>query len=188
MPFKISTKSEQFVVFCGANWVGTFFIRCEFLIEIWFLNKKWTRKLSFWKIFFLQNMIIRKVFYYKICRNEKFSIQNLTFWKFFFSNFHCAGKRLLQNLIPSFSKFHFKIWFSMKKFATKSCRLKSAGKFRNLFLSAEQIDLKRYFLNVIFWSKSDSSIKIELKTWFFDNKFFPKCDYPKCLVFGICRN
>ena len=40
----------------------------------------------------------------------------------------------------------------------------------------------------MFWSKSDSSIKIELKTWFLDIRFFPKYDYPKSLVFEICRN
>ena len=84
-----------------------FFFRCDFFIEIWFLNKNWTQKLSFWKIFFLQNMIIRKVFYYKICRSENFSIQNLKFWKVFISKFYCAGKRMLQNLILSFSKISF---------------------------------------------------------------------------------
>ena len=62
MPFKISTKSQNLVVFRGGNQVKTLFLRCDVLIEIWFLKKNWNRKLSFWKIFFLQNMIIRKVF------------------------------------------------------------------------------------------------------------------------------
>ena len=48
MPFKISTKSENYVVFPGTNWVKTFFFGCEFFIEIWFLIKNWTQKLSFW--------------------------------------------------------------------------------------------------------------------------------------------
>ena len=43
MPFKISTKSENYVVFPGTNWVRIFFFRCELLIEIWFLNKNWTQ-------------------------------------------------------------------------------------------------------------------------------------------------
>ena len=48
-----------------------------------------------------------KFFVFEICRNEKFSIQNLKFWKVFFSKFHCAGKRLLQNLIPFSLKTSF---------------------------------------------------------------------------------
>ena len=160
--FENKQKSEEFVVFCGAYWVKTFFFRCEFFIEIWFLNKNWTQKLTFWKKFFLQNMIIRKVFYYKICRNKKFSIQNLTFWNFFFSKFHCAGKRLLQKLIL-FGKLHFKLWFSLKKFAAKSCLLKWARKVNNLLFCTEQIESKPYFLDVMSLSKSDFSMKIEFK-------------------------
>ena len=99
MPFKMSTQSENYVVFPGANWVRTFFFRFEFLIEIWFLNKNWAQKLSFWTIIFLQNMIIWKVFYYKICRNEKFSIHNLKLWKNVISKSHFVGKSLLQNMI-----------------------------------------------------------------------------------------
>ena len=147
----------------------------------------------------LKNWVSGNFFFSKIWLFEKFFIiksagtKNSQFKTWPFGNFSFQIFIVQENVcfriwFLLFQKFHFKIWFSMKKFATKSCRLKSAGKFRNLFLSAEQIDLKRYFLNVIFWSKSDSSIKIELKTWFFDNKFFPKCDYPNCLVFEICRN
>ena len=124
MPFKISTKSENYLVFPGANWVRTFFFRCEFFIEIWFLNKNWTQKLSFWKIFFLQNMIIWKVFYYKICRNEKFSIHNLKIWKNVISKSHFVGKNLLHNLILFFREFHFKLWISMETLASKSWLLK----------------------------------------------------------------
>ena len=269
MAFKISTKSEKFVVFCGGNQIKTLFVRCDVLIEIWFLNKNWTqnlflgnylfstnsifkkfcfRNLPEWKtlnwkpdileiflfqIFFVQeNVCFRicfffsesfisnsdfqweslykvmpfkmstqteklvvsaeqieskcffsdvnfsskpdfslkiefknwvsgknffsriwysKCFVFEICRNEKFSIQNLTFWNFFFSNFHCTGKRLLQNLILFFGKFHFKLWFSMKEFATKSCLLKWARKVKNLLLSAEQNESKRFFFRCEFF-------------------------------------
>ena len=120
MPFKISAKSEKFVVLCGANWVRTFFIRCEFLLEIWFLNKNWTQKLSFWKNFFLQNMTIRKVFYYKklaerktlnskpdlleiflfkfsLCRKTFASESDSFFFTNFFSNSDFQWKSLLQS-------------------------------------------------------------------------------------------
>ena len=145
MPFKTSTKSENYVVFLGANWVRTFFFRCEFLIEIWFLNKNWTQKLSFWKIFFLQNMIIRKVFFYKICRNEKFSIHNLKFWKKVFSKSHFVRKSLLQNMIPFSRKNHLKLWFLMKKFASKSCLLKKARKMKNLFFLLSKLSQNVFF-------------------------------------------
>ena len=107
MPFKRSTKCGKFVVFCGVNWIRTFFFRCSFLIEIWFLNKNWTQKLSFWKVFFLQNMTIRKVFYYKKLPERKILSSKPDLLKFSFSNFHCAGKRLLQNLITFFLKISF---------------------------------------------------------------------------------
>ena len=130
MPFVIGTKNEKFVVFRGANQVKTLFLKCEFLIEIWFL-KKIELQISFSENNFSPQNDYSKTFVLEICRKEKFSIQNLTFWKFLFSNFHCAGKRLLQNLIPFFGKFHFKLWFSMKKFATRSCLLKGARKVNN---------------------------------------------------------
>ena len=124
MPFKMSTQSQKLVVFRGGNQVKTLFLRCDVLMEIRFLNKNWNRKLCFWKIIFLQNMIFRKVFYYKICRNEMFSIQNLTFWNFFLK-FSLCRKKFASESDSFFSeKFHFKLWFSMKKFATKSCLLK----------------------------------------------------------------
>ena len=109
----------------------------------------------------LKNWVSGKYFFSRVCLFEKFFIRYLPerrilnsksdFLKFFFSIFHCAGKRLLQNLILFFGKFHFKHWFSMKKFATKSCLLKWARKVKNLLLSAEQIESKRYFLDVIFF-------------------------------------
>ena len=108
-----------------------------------------------------------KCFVFEICRNEKISNQNLTFWNFFFSKFPLCRKTFASESDSFFSeKFHFKLWFSMKKFATKSCLLKWARKMKNLCLSVEQIESKRYFLDVMFWSKSDSSIKIELKIYF----------------------
>ena len=49
MPFKMSTKSEQLVVFCWANRVKTIFLRCDVFIEIWFLDKQWTQNIIFRK-------------------------------------------------------------------------------------------------------------------------------------------
>ena len=100
MPFKMSTKSGKFVVFCGANWVKTTFFRCEFLIDIWFLNKNWTQKLSFWKNFVSTKRFFEK-FFIEIRPDEKLSIQIVI-------NF--LEKILVQSLI-FFKKFFFKTCF-----------------------------------------------------------------------------
>ena len=139
-----------------------FFFTYEFFIEI-LVSQKLNSKPDILEIRFSLKYDYSKIFVLENCRKEKFSIQNLTFWKFFISNFHCAGKRLLQNLIIFFGNFHFKLWFSMKKFATTSCLSKWARKVNNWLFSAEQIESKQYFLDVMFLSKSDSSINNELK-------------------------
>ena len=107
-------------------------------------------KYNFRKLLFLHKLIIQKVLFSKSAgtKNSQLKIENLTFWKLFFSNFHCTGKGLLQNLILFFGKFHFKLWFSMKEFATKSCLLKWAREVKNLLLSAEHIESKRFFFQM----------------------------------------
>ena len=146
MPFKRSTKCGKFVVFCGVNWIRTFFFRCEFLIEIWFLNKNWTQKLCFWKIFLLQNMIIRNVLYSKSAGTKNSQFKTWPFGKFSFQFFIVPENVCFRIWFFLFHKFHFKLWFSMKKFATKSCRLKSAGKVRNLFIVLGANRVKTLFL------------------------------------------
>ena len=116
----------------------------------------------------LKNWVSGKDFFSRVCLFEKFFIRNLPerrilnsksdFLEFFFSIFHCAGKVCFTIWFLFFWKFHFKLWFSMKKFAKKSCLLKWARKVKSLLLSAEQIESKRYFIDVMFFSKSDSSI------------------------------
>ena len=119
---------------------------CRHLIPQYKLNSKY----KFRKLLFLHKLIIQKVSFSKSAgtKNSQLKIENLTFWKLFFSNFHCTGKGLLQNLILFFGKFHFKLWFSMKEFATKSCLLKWAREVKNLLLSAEHIESKRFFFQM----------------------------------------
>ena len=164
-----------------------FFSDMKFSSESCFA-KKIELKIYFSEINFSPQNEYSKSFALEICRKEKFSIQNLTIWNFFISKFHCVGKRLLQNLILFFGKLHFKLCFSMKKFATKSCLLKWARKVNNLLFCAEQIESKRFFLDVMFLSKSDSSMKIEFKIYFSENIFSPQKEYSKSFVFKICRN
>ena len=165
MPFKKSTKNEKLVVFPGTNWVRTFFFRCEFLIEIWFLNKNWTQKLSFWKIFFLQNMIIRKFFIIKLAGTKSSQFKTWHFGNFSFQIFIVQENVCFRIWLLFFWKFLFKLWFSMKKFATKSCLLKWARRVKTMLFFPEQIESERFFSDLNFWSKSDFSINIELKNW-----------------------
>ena len=157
MPFKISTKSENYVVFPGTNWVGTvfsdvnFWSKSDFSIKIEFKN--WVSGK-----YFSSAYDYSKCFVFEICRKEKFSIQNLTFRKFFFSNFHCAGKRLLQNLIPSFSKisvqnliFNEKVCYKVMPFKIsrqiqKPFIVRGANRFKTLFLKCDVL-IEIWFLN-----------------------------------------
>ena len=116
MPFKISTKSEEFVVFCGAYWVKTFFFRCHIFIEIWFLNKNWTQKLSFWKIFFFQSMLIRKVFY-SISAGTKNSQFKIWLFEIFLLNFSLCRKTFASES----DSFFWKISFQTLIFNEKVC-------------------------------------------------------------------
>ena len=148
MPFKKSTKSEKLFAFPGTNWVRTFFFRCEFLIEIWFLNKNWTQKLSFWKMFFLQNMIIRKFFIIKLAGTKSSQFKTWPFGNFSFQIFIVQENVCFRIWLLFFWKFLFKLWFSMKKYATKSCLLKWARRVKTMLFFPEQIESERFFFQI----------------------------------------
>ena len=118
-------------------------------------------KTEFLENIFFPEYAYSKSFLFEICRNEEFSIQNLTFWNFSSQFFIVQENVCFRIWFLFFGKFHFKHWFSMKKFATKSCLLKWARKGKNLLLSAEQIESKRYFLDVIFF----------IEIWFLNKKW-----------------
>ena len=152
MPFKMSTKMNNLLF-----WAEQIESKHYFL-DVMFLSKSDPQ----WKLNSKSNF-----------RKKILSPQN-DYWKKFFRNppgrktldsktDHFVGKNFISKFEFFFRKIRFKLWFSMKKFATKSCLLKWARKVKNLLSSAEEIKSKRYFLDVMFWSKSDSSIKIELK-------------------------
>ena len=105
-------------------------------------------------------MIIRKVFLSESTRTKNS-------W---FKNWSICGRKLHFKIRLFFKKFLFKIEFSMKRFTSKSCLLKKARKVKKLLFFAEQIESKRYSLDVMFLSKSDSSIKIELEIYFSEKK------------------
>ena len=121
---KSAGKVRNFFIVRGANRVKRLFLKCNVLIEVWFLNKNWTQKLLFRKLLFFHKMIIQKVLFSKSAgtRNCQFTIWN--FEKNVISKSHLVGKSLLQNLIPFYKKIHLKLWFLMKNFASKSCLLK----------------------------------------------------------------
>ena len=164
MPFKISTKIEKLVVFRGGNQVKTLFLRSDVLIDIWFLNINWTQNINFGNYFFSTNWLFKKFRFRNLPERKTFN------WKpDILEFFGCFRIWFL-----FFWKLHFKLWFSMKEFATKSCLLKWARKVKNLLLSAEHIESKRFFSDVNFSWKPDFSVKIELKNWVRGKYFFSR--------------
>ena len=164
MTFKTSTKIEKLVVFRGGNQVKTLFLRCDVLIDIWFLNINLTQNINFGNYFFSTNWLFKKFRFRNLPERKTFN------WKpDILEFFGCFRIWFL-----FFWKLHFKLWFSMKEFATKSCLLEWARKVKNLLLSAEQIESKRFFSDVIFSSKPDFSVKIELKNWVRGKYFFSR--------------
>ena len=143
-----------------------FFFRCEFFIGIWFLNKNWTQKLSFWKKFFLQNMNIWKLFYYKICRNENFSNHNLKFWKKCHFKISFCRKKLASYSDSFFPRISFQTLNFNGKACFKIMLFKISTKSEKLVVGRGANRVKTFFFQMwIFLSESDFSIKTELKNW-----------------------
>ena len=113
MPLKMSTKSEQLNVLCGANRVKTLFLICDVFIEIWFLNENWIQNLNFRKKSLSTKRLLEKNFS-KPARTKNSR----------FKNWSICRKKLHFKIRFFFRKFRFKLWFSMKKLASKSCLLK----------------------------------------------------------------
>ena len=73
MPLKMRTQSEKLVVVRGAYWVKTFFSRCDFFIEIWFLNKNWTQNIIFGNYFFSTNWLFKKFCFRNLPERKTFN-------------------------------------------------------------------------------------------------------------------
>ena len=80
-----------------------FCFRCEFFIETWFLCKNWIQKLSFWKIFLLQNMFIRKILYSKSAGTKNSQFKNRLF-EIFFLKFPLCRKTFASEFDSFFSE------------------------------------------------------------------------------------
>ena len=120
-------------------------------------------------------MIIRKILFSKSAGTKISQFKTWHFRVFSFQIFIVQENVCFRIWFFLFHKFLFKLWFSMKKFATKSCRLKSAGKVRNLFIVRGANRVKTlFFSDVNFSSKSDFSIKIEVKNWVSGKEVFSK--------------
>ena len=159
----MSTKSEQLVVLHGANRVQTLFLRCDEFIEIWFLNENWIQNLNFRKNSLSTKRLLEKKFS-KPARTKNSR----------FKNWSICGKTLHFKIRIFFQKIPFQTLIFNEKACFKIMPLKISTKSEKLVFSAEEIKLKRYFLDVMFWSKSDFSIKIEIENWVSGKLFFSK--------------
>ena len=120
-----------------------------------------------------QNWVSGKNFFPRIRLSEMFCIRNLPERKilnskpdildFFLFKFSLCRKTFASESDSFFSENFISNSYFQRKICYKVMPLKWARKVKNLLLSAEQTESKRYFLDVMFLSKSDSSIKIELE-------------------------
>ena len=156
-------------------------------------------KTEFLEIFLLQNMIIWKVFYSKSAGTKNSQFKNWLL-KFFFSNFHCAGKRLLQNLIPFFLKISFQTLICNErvcykvmpfKISTQTEKLvvvRGAKRVKTLFLSRD-VFIEIWFLNVN-WTQNLNFRKILSPQNDLSKSILSKSDRTKNFRFknwSICR-
>ena len=145
------------------------------------------------KIWFVENVfpqiiIIRKVWFSKSA-GKKILNSKSNWLKIFRIKISFCSRNFASESDSFFSKLSFETLFFNEKVCFKTMPFKISTKNKKIsLLRTVQIESKRRFSDVIFSSKSDFPIKIELKTWFFDKKFFPKYDYAKSLVFEICRD
>ena len=134
-------------------------------VDIWFLNINWTQNINFGNYFFSTNWLFKKFRFRNLPERTTFN------WKpdilEFFGCFRIW--------FFFFWKLHFKLWFSMKEFATKSCLLKWARKVKNLLLSAEHIESKRFFFRCEFF----------IETWFLCKNWTQKLSLWKIFLLQI---
>ena len=174
MPFKLSTPSEKLVV-CGANWIKTFFFQMWFFHRNLISQKKLNSKNEFLENISSPEKDYSKCFVFEICRNEKFSIQNLTFWNFFLFKFPLCKKTFASGSDSFFSENFISNSDSIEKVCFKILPFKISTKSENYVVFPGANWVKTFFFSdVIFSSKSDFSIKIELKNWVSGKFFFSR--------------
>ena len=162
-PFKISTQSEKLVVVRGANRVKTLFLRRDVFIEIWFLNENWIQNLNFRK-----NSLSTKRLLEKIFRNPP-GQKNLDS-----KTDQFVGKIFTSKSDIFFREFHFKFLIFKEKVYFKIMPFKISTKSENYVVFPGTNWVRTVFSDVNFWSKSDFSIKIELKNWVSGKYFFSR--------------
>ena len=154
MPFKISTQSEKLVIVRGANRVKSLFLRPDVFIEIWFLNIFWTQNLIFRKILSPQNH------FSNIILSKSARTKNSRF-----KNWSICRKKHHFKIRHFFKKFHFKFLIFKQKVYFKIMPFKISTKSENYVVFPGANWVRPFFSDVNFWSKSDFSMKIELKNW-----------------------
>ena len=162
---------SQNVFFSDVN----FWSKSDFSIKIelknWVSGKYFFSRIWLFEMFCIRNLPERKIFNSKPDLLEKF-----------LSNFHCAGKLLLQNLITFFLKISFQtLIFNEKvcykvmpfKMSTQSEKLvvgRGANRVKTLFLRRD-VFIEIWFLDVNWTENLIFRKKFVSTKWFFE-KFF----------------
>ena len=125
------------------KWKSCCFLWSKLSQNVFFSDVSFWSKSDFSIKIELKNWISGKYFFSRICLFENFCFRNLPerrilnsktgFLKFFFSKFHCAGKRLLQNLIPFFLKISFQTLIFNEKVCYKVMPFKISRQIKKPF-------------------------------------------------------
>ena len=142
---------------------NVFFFRCEFLIEIWLLNKNWIQKPEFLENKFSPKNDYSKSFVFDIFRDDKFSIQNLKFWNFFFQFFIKQEHFSFRIWLFFFLENSFQTLIFNEKDSYKVMLFKMSTKSEQLVVLRGANRVKTLFLRCDVFIEIWSSMKIEFK-------------------------
>ena len=189
MLLKMSTKSEQLNVLCGANRVKTLFLICDVFIEIWFLNENWIQNLNFRKNSLSTKRLLEKNFS-KPARTKNSLFKN---WSICRKKLHFKIRIFFQKIPFQTLIFNEKACFKIIPFkiSTKSEKLVvvcGANRVKTLFLRRD-VFIEIWFLN-LYWTQNLIFRKILSPQNHFSNSILSKSARTKNSRFknwSICR-
>ena len=189
MLLKMSTKSEQLNVLCGANRVKTLFLICDVFIEIWFLNENWIQNLNFRKNSLSTKRLLEKNFS-KPARTKNSLFKN---WSICRKKLHFKIRIFFQKIPFQTLIFNEKACFKIIPFkiSTKSEKLVvvcGANLVKTLFLRRD-VFIEIWFLN-LYWTQNQSFRKILSPQNHFSNSTVSKSARTKNSWFknwSVCR-
>ena len=147
MPFKMSTQSEKLVVFRGGNQVKTLFLRCDVLIEIWFLYKNWTQNIIFGNYFFSINWLFKKFCFRNLPERKTLNWKPDILETFLFK-FSLYRKTFASESDSFFRKISFQTLISNERVCYKVMPLKMSTRSEKLVVVRGAYWVKTFFFRM----------------------------------------